>query len=172
MNWFKEFPQETFLDLIRSGLTEVEALQNINDSRKLKFASPVVVQMQVKLPTFREALEEAKKQRADVWFNGIVGSISQAVEKDQVPAEKLKFEQRKYLAAIDNPEKYSEKVKHQLDVQVNIFQEMKDMSHSDVKKIMSSADPFVDAIDVEYENLNPGPSDLGPEDNEEEDIFS
>lgn len=153
MNWFKEFPKEQFLELVSSGSTEMEALEQINSEKKLQFAHTVPVQMQVKLPAFREALEDAKKQRADVWFNGIVKSTSSKFEKDEVPAEKLKFEQRKYLAAIDNPEKYSEKIKHQLDVNVNIFQEMKDLSHADVKKIMSSADPFKDPIDVEFKSV-------------------
>lgn len=167
MNWFKEFPKEQFLELVSSGSTEMEALDFINDLRKLKFGHTVPVQMQVKLPSFREALEEAKKLRADVWFNGIVKSVAdKSITKDEVPTEKLKFEQRKYLAAIDNPEKYSEKIKHQLDVNVNIFQEMKDLSHADVKKIMSSADPFAIPIEVEFEEIEIN------EEEETEDIFS
>lgn len=170
MNWFKEFPREQFLELICSGLTEVEALAKINSERKLQFARTVPVQMQVKVPAFREALEDAKKQRADVWFNGVVESVADKnLTKDDVPAAKLKFEQRKYLAAIDNPEKYSEKVKHQLDVNVNIFQEMKDLSHSDVKKIMNASDPFAVPIEVEFEEIG----DLVDEtENGTEDIFS
>lgn len=143
MNWFKEFPRSEFLALIASGLTEDQAMDQVNLGRGSKeFGETVLVQYQVKDPTFREELEQAKKSRADVWFNQIAKGLSKDIEKDQVPAEKLKFDQRKYLAAIDNPEKYSEKVAHKLEIGINIFQEMKDLPANEVKKIIAGADPF------------------------------
>lgn len=160
MNWFKEFPRQKFLELIASGLTEDEAMDKINSERKLKFGETVLVQYQVKDPTFREELEEAKKQRADVWFNGIAKSVADKnISKDDVPVEKLKFEQRKYLAAIDNPEKYSEKVAHKLEIGINIFQEMKDLPVNEVKKLLQTHDPFT----IEAESSVVG--------EDEEDIF-
>jgi hypothetical protein len=159
MDWYKEFPQNAFLELIASGKTEPEALELINEGRgKKSFHPAVLVQLQVKRPEFREKVEEAKKVRADKWFNDIAASTAKVVDKEAVPAEKLKFEQRKYLAAIDNPEKYSEKVAHKLDVSINVFEEMKSLKGSDVQKILASADPF--AISAEFEVVD-----------EEEDIF-
>lgn len=171
MNWFKEFPRQEFLSLIASGFTEDQAMERINENRGSKaFGETVLVQYQVKDPTFREELEQAKKARADVWFNQIAKTVGKEIEKDQVPAEKLKFDQRKYLAAIDNPEKYSEKIAHKLEIGINIFQEMKDLPANEVKKIIAGADPF--AIDAEFEEINPGPSGQGPDSEiEEEDIF-
>lgn len=172
MDWFKEFPQTEFLDLIASGKTEQQALDAINIGRVEKhyFKETNLVMIQVKSPKFREDLEEAKKRRADVWFGGIVQSVNKVIDKEEVPAEKLKFEQRKYLAAIDNPEKYSEKQRLQMDVGINIFQEMKDLKSSDVQKLLKEADPFVVA---EFENITPA-SGQGPDEEEEkeEDIFS
>jgi hypothetical protein len=151
LNWFKEFPRQEFLSLIASGLTEDQAMENINGQRKLKFGDTVLVQYQVKDSTFREELEEAKKQRADVWFNGIAKSVDKPVDKEAVPAEKLKFEQRKYLAAIDNPEKYSEKINHKMEIGINIFQEMKDLPQNEIRKMMQFHDPFSSSDIVEAE---------------------
>lgn len=158
MDWYKEFPQTDFLALIASGKTEPEALSLINAGREAKrhFTETILVQIQVKSTDFREKLEEAKKQRADVWFNGIANSVAKVIDKEAVPAEKLKFEQRKYLAAIDNPEKYSEKKSLAVDVNVNIFQEMKNLKSSDVQKIMLEADPFIEA---EFESVESGESE-------------
>lgn len=152
MNWFKEFPRHDFLNLIASGLTEDQALAEVNIGRKVTFAEAVVVQYQVKESSFREELEEAKKRRADVWFNDIAKGVAKDIEKDQVPAEKLKFDQRKYLASIDNPEKYSEKISHKMEIGINIFQEMKDLPANEVKKLMQSCDPFA-AIEVDFETV-------------------
>jgi len=179
LNWFKEFPQQQFLNMIASGKTEVEAMAEINADRGRKtFHDAVLVQLQVRSPKFKEDLEAAKKQRADVWFNGIAHAVGKDISKDDVPAEKLKFEQRKYLAAIDNPEKYSEKVNHKMEIGINIFQEMKDLPANEVKKLMANCDPFAISADFEVvEDLNPGPSGQGPDSeddemaDEEEDIF-
>lgn len=87
------------------------------------------------------------------------------VEKDQVPAEKLKFEQRKYLAAIDNPEKYSEKISHKMEIGINIFQEMKDLPQNEIRKMMQVHDPFASGDIVDAELVEEAPEI------EEEDIF-
>lgn len=154
MDWLKEFPQEKYLELIRSGKVEDEALEEINSVRpeSKRFHPAVVVQLQVKRPAYRESVEEAKRYRADVWFNEIAKSANKTIEKDAVPAEKLKFEQRKYLAAIDNPDRYSEKVSHKLDVNVNIFQEMKDLPQREVQRLLKASDPFIEAEYVEVES--------------------
>jgi hypothetical protein len=60
----------------------------------------------------------------------------------------LRVDTLKYLAAIDNPDKYSEKVKHQHDVNVNIFQEIKDLPASRAKELIRESDPF--AIEADF----------------------
>lgn len=146
MDWYKEFNQPAFLELIAGGRTETQALSVINIDREVKhwFKEIHLVQIQVKDRKFKESLEEAKKSRADTWFNGIADSVHKVLDKDAVPAEKLKFEQRKYLAAIDNPDKYSEKKSIDLNVGINIFQEMKELKQSEIKDLMKF-DPFVEA---------------------------
>lgn len=158
-NWNKTFPREKFLELISTGKTEPEALDIINEEfaacgLDYEFTEVLLTAYQVRNPEFIEELNEAKKRRADVWFNGIANSVAKPVDKDSVPAEKLKFEQRKYLAAIDNPEKYSERKQLGVDVNVNIFQEMKSLKQADVNRLLKEADPF--AIEAEFEEVEDG----------------
>lgn len=151
MDWYKEFNQPAFLELIAGGKTEGQALAVINMDREMKhwFKEIHLVQIQVKDQKFKDSLDEAKKQRADTWFNGIADSVAKRIDKEEVPAEKLKFEQRKYLAAIDNPDKYSEKKSVAVDINVSIFDEMKSLKGSEVTKLLRVSDPF--AIEVESE---------------------
>lgn len=133
------FKKQEFLDRIASGQTDGQALSDMN------FPQASYILLISKNAEFREMVENAKKVRADKWFEEIIKSSNNpSLSKEDVPVEKLKFEQRKYLAAIDNPDKYGERVKHQHDVTLNIFTEMKNMSSSEARQILSSADPFND----------------------------
>lgn len=105
---------------------------------------------------FKEQLAEAKKDRADLFYEKIVDSVDDVLEKEEVPAAKLRIDTLKYLASIDNPDKYSEKVKHQHDINVNIFQEIKDLPASEAKRLIRDADPF--AVEAEFKEVD---DDLG-----------
>lgn len=158
----KKFPRQEFLDLISEGKLESEALSIIG------FQKATLVHLQVKSPEFKEALENAKKVRADNWYEDIARSVKQDLCKDEVPAAKLKFDQRKYLAAIDNPDKYAEKRKNEIELNVNIFQEMKELPAAEARKIMANLDPF-NIVDAEFEEVG---AEASSEITEEEDIFS
>jgi hypothetical protein len=148
----KTFQKEKFLELIRSGLLEHEALAALGN-----FPKPTYTLLLVKDLEYREAVEQAKKDRADVWFQGVVTSVqNNSLTKEDVPVEKLKFEQRKYLAAIDNPDKYAERSKHSLELSVNIFQEMKDLPIAEAKRLLRSADPFAQAVEAEFKEVDEG----------------
>ena len=82
-------------------------------------------------------------------------------------AEKLKFEQRKYLAAIDNPDKYAEKSKKEIDLNINIFQEMRELPVAEARKLLASVDPFA-IVEAESKVVEEAES----LDSEEDDIFS
>lgn len=140
-----KFDKEKFLKLIRSGYTEPRALAEIN------FEVALYPLYLIRYPEFKEDVVEAKKARADVFFEKIVDSIDDVLEKDEVPAAKLRLDTLKYVAAIDNPEKYSEKVKHQHDINVNIFQEIKDLPASEMKRLLATADPF--AVEAEFSEV-------------------
>lgn len=157
--FIKKFPKEEFLELISNGLLENEALEIV------KMPKATFIQLQLKDVDFKEALERAKKERADHWFSDIAKSVRKDIDKDQVAAEKLKFEQRKYLAAIDNPDKYAEKSKKEIDVNVNIFQEMKELPVQEARKLLQSVDPFNTPIPADFKTVQ-------DEENEISDIFS
>jgi hypothetical protein len=144
MDWYREFDRATFLEQIAQGKVEEEALAFMNVDRDIKdwFREIHLTNIQARDPKFREAVEEAKRKRADTWFGGIAKAVYRPIDKEEVPAEKLKFEMRKYLAAVDNPDKYSTDRK-QVDVKIDIFAEIKELKNSEVSKLLKTHDPFV-----------------------------
>lgn len=166
MELIKRFPKERFLELVSDGQFDHEALATINSElpANKQFQKATLIQLMVKDGEFKDAVDQAKRSRADKWFEDIGKSVGKDLEKDQVPAEKLKFEQRKYLAAIDNPDKYAEKSKKEIDLNINIFQEMKELPAAEARKLLQSVDPFNIPIEAEFTQSQPVA--------EEEDIFS
>jgi len=73
----------------------------------------------IKYPPFESAVIEARKQRADSFRSIIQNRLYDdngdfiTLNKDDVPGEKLIFDKLKWLAEVDNPEKYGTKVKHE-----------------------------------------------------------
>lgn len=142
-----KFPKQEFLNLIRSGMTEPRALKTLDSDLE------IYTMLLLRDSEFKENIAEAKKARADVFYEKIVDSVDDPLDKDQVSAAKLRIDTLKYLASIDNPDKYSEKVKHQHDVNVNIFQEIKDLPQAEAKRLISQVDPF--SVDAEFTELRP-----------------
>lgn len=143
-------------------MTEPRALQVIG------FPHPIYTMLLIRDGEFKENIAEAKKARADVFYEKIVDSVETVLEKDEVAAAKLRIDTLKYLAAIDNPDKYSEKVKHSMDVNINIFQEIKDLPAAEAKRLINSADPFtVDAEIVEVPVTYGGDDEVSDEDLQE-----
>lgn len=141
-----QFPITKFLELISSGMTEPRALATLG------FTRPTYTQLLLKDPQFKEAVEEAKRNRADIFYEKIVDSVDEVLDKTKVPGAKLRFEKLKYAAAIDNPDKYAEKNKHSLDVNLNIFQEMKELPAAEAQRILGSVNPFA-SIDAEFSTV-------------------
>lgn len=139
----QNFPVQEFLELISAGMTEPRALAHLG------FTRPTYTQLLLKDADFKEQVEQAKRARADIFYEKIVDSVDEQYDKAEVPGAKLRFEKLKYAAAMDNPDRYSEKTKHQHDINVNIFQEMKELSASDAKAILHSVNPFA-AIEAEF----------------------
>lgn len=115
---------------------------------QLGVKTPIYTMLLVRDAEFKEAVAEAKRARADVFYEKIVDSVDLPLEKEEVPAAKLRIDTLKYLASIDNPDKYSEKVKHQHDVNINIFQEIKDLPQAEAKRLLTQADPFL--VEAEF----------------------
>lgn len=139
----EKFPTSEFIELISSGMTEPRALAHLG------FKKPTYTQLLIKDADFREQVENAKRSRADIFYEKIVDSVDEQLLKEEVPAAKLRFEKLQYLAATDNPDKYGPKHKHSLDITMNIFQEMKDLPASEARKILAGVNPFA-AIEAEF----------------------
>lgn len=102
--------------------------------------------------SFAEGIEEAKKKRADYWYGKIMKDVDVIPSKEDAPGSKLKFEKLKWLAKIDNPEKYGDKVSTSVDITHNINLSVKNMSISDAKKILED-DPFSVPLEADYRKI-------------------
>lgn len=112
------------LDMIAGGADELTVCTYFSIRRG------TFIQWMIQYPQFESAVQEARKQRADS-FRTIIhdrihedeideetglhtgNRIIREIGKDQVPGEKLLFEKLKWLAEVDNPEKYGTRVKHE-----------------------------------------------------------
>lgn len=117
------------LDMIAGGADEKAICDHYNIRRG------TFVQWMITYPQFEKAVVEARKQRADSYrsliherlyedeieydgpddFEGkpTGRKVLRNIHKDYVPGEKLIFEKLKWLAEVDNPEKYGTRVKHE-----------------------------------------------------------
>jgi hypothetical protein len=102
---------------------------------------------------FFNKLKSAFTKRADHWAHKVMKDIDETPTKDEAPGKKLQFEKLKWLAKIDNPEKYGEKVTNTMDVTHNINISVKNMSVADAKKILND-DPFSIPLEAEYQREN------------------
>ena len=101
------------LDMISEGADEKSVCDHFSIRRG------TFVQWMITFPQFENAVIEARKQRADSYRSIIQrrmcddsGNIV-AIDKEDVPGEKLIFEKLKWLAEVDNPEKFGTRVKHE-----------------------------------------------------------
>jgi hypothetical protein len=133
--------QRRFLDLILEGKSERQVLLELN----IPYSEYIL--FLTKSKKFCEDLEIAKKKRADVWFSKIIEDVDRVADKDEVGGERLRFDKLKYLAAIDSPEKYSERSKETPEIKLTL-NDFKGLSTEDAKKILEN-DPF-SVVDAEF----------------------
>lgn len=139
------------LDMIAGGADEDSVCKHfsINKGRLIRWM--------IKYPDFEKAIGEARRQRADTFRTMIHKSIFDTdgkslreVDKDDVPGEKLTFEKLKWLASIDDPDKYGAKVKsgdeHTSPVQIVV-----DTGVNKVSKVNNGVDD--DTVIIDKENL-------------------
>lgn len=104
------------LDAIATGADEQTACDAVSISRG------TLIKWLIEYPEFEKALNTAKEMRADTYKSRVVdlamerdGSVKH-YEKDEVPSVKASFDMLKWLASVDNPDKYGTKVKHEGNV--------------------------------------------------------
>jgi hypothetical protein len=140
-------PREEYLDLIRRGKGFRQAADILGISQVL--LAMMIAQDQ----SLREDITKAEKDRGDHWVESIIRTVDVDCDPKDVPNEKLKFEKYKYLAEIDNPEKYGKTSTS--EVNVNVF-DIKGITDAQALTAIRN-DPF--AIDVEAEVIEEGVED-------------
>lgn len=100
------------LDLIAEGADEQTACDKLGINRGQ------FVKWVIEYPEFEKAVNTAKEMRADVYKSKISSMVVDSDgcliqhEKEDVPGVKANFEMLKWLASVDNPEKYGLKSKN------------------------------------------------------------
>lgn len=128
--------QEELCRLIANGeMDEEEACHQVaiglTDFSFMKFQSP----------EFVDRLDQAYKKRADHWHKKVMKSADDIPDKEFASGAKLQFEKLKWLAEIDNPDKYGKKSSTTVDINHNIHLSMKKMTTAEALKILQE-DPF------------------------------
>ena len=106
----------SILDAIAEGADEQTACDLV------KIRRGTLIKWIIDYPKFEQAIKTAKEMRADVYKSKIVkmtlDSDGNPIErsKDEVPSYKANFETLKWLASVDNPEKYGQRIKHEGNV--------------------------------------------------------
>lgn len=137
--------KEKYLRLIASGYTESKALAALNTDWFDFF------ELCAKDPDFRKDIDLARKGRAEKWVNMIAESVNREtpVPPAEVPAEKLKFEQLKFLAKADNPERYGDVGGKAPAVQINM-NDFKLLPPNEAIRVLNN-DPFNKLVTIDAE---------------------
>jgi len=64
---------------------------------------------------FGAAYDKARVMRAEIMHDTIMDEVDELLDKDDVPAAKLKFDKLKYLAGVNDPDRFGNKLKHSGD---------------------------------------------------------
>lgn len=126
-----------YIKAIASGDTEAKIL------KRMKVDWMDFIEILADDPQFRKDIDEARKHRAEVWVDRIVGSLDaeEPVQASQVPALKLEFEKLKFLAGADNPDRYGTAAKGaKVDVNVD-FKQFQLLAPKEALKVLQE-DPF------------------------------
>jgi hypothetical protein len=132
----------SYIKKIASGYSESKALKEM-DVDWMDF-----FELCAKDPDFRKDIENARKARAEVWVGKITDDVTseEPLAASEIPAAKLRFEQLKFLAKADNPERYGEKGGGP-SVQINMG-DYSLLSPQDAIKVLNN-DPFNKMVTIE-----------------------
>lgn len=140
--------KSTYMRLISTGYTESRAL------RELEVDFIDFFELVAKDEKFREGIEDARKQRAEIWVGKIIQSVNEPrmiqlddgteVEripgKDETAHRKLEFEKLKFLAKADNPDRYGDASGKNNKVEINL-NEFRLLTPQESIKVLNN-DPF------------------------------
>lgn len=140
------FKLEEFLEYVASGESESSALALIG------FSPSAYTLMLIRNQDFQTRLQEAFKARAQVWHSKIIQNASKAIlDPKEVPGAKLQFDQLKYLAEKDDPDRYGEKRKIETSTTISIM-DFRNMSDKQAQQILTN-NPFANVEEAEFTEI-------------------
>lgn len=152
----KQFKSD-YVRLISQGYTEGRALAEL-EVDFIDFFEQVAKDEQ-----FRKDIEDARKQRAEIWVGRIIDSttpkmlklddgteIERIPGKDETAHRKLEFEKLKFLAKADNPDRYGEASGKNNKVEINL-NDFKLLTPQESIKVLNN-DPFNKMVTIETES--------------------
>jgi hypothetical protein len=142
-------PKSEILELLVQGHSEYKACEMLGIPM-MSMINELLVNTE-----FAEQLQKARSIRAERWVNGIAELIISPTtgstiihDKDDVPGVKLAIDTMKWLAKVDNPQRYGDKM--DVNVETKNIYEIKGLSVSEALDIIKN-DPFAPKdIDAEY----------------------
>jgi hypothetical protein len=132
-------PKNDILDLIVQGKPEYQI------AKELHFEMIDLVNALISDTEFAEQLQKARAIRAERWVGKVTGLIETEsgspiiYDKDDVPGAKLAIDTYKWLAKVDNPQRFGDKL--DVDVKSINIHEIKGLSVSEAIEIIKN-DPF------------------------------
>ena len=95
----------------------------ISQGKTLKYISSlagmppttVIARWRKQHPEFGEAYESARAARAEILHDVIYETANEVASPDEVAGEKLRFEKMKYLASVNDPDRFGNRIKHSGD---------------------------------------------------------
>ena len=162
-------PEEDILQRIVAGMTEAHVCEALN----IPMMSFILHMTQN--PQFSAQVDSARAMRAERWVGNVVNLVTTPQgtpiihDKDDVPGVKLAVDTYKWLAKVDNPERYGDK--QSIETHNTNVLEIKGLSPQEALDILR-ADPFAPAIPAEYTNVTEVyQKDITPKDDEDEDML-
>lgn len=130
------------LSLVANGFSEYEA------ATQLGIRVGELIAYMYNSPELQKQIEIAYRSRGAVWHDEIIKSLKKDYDQAQVAGEKLRFEKLKFLAKVDHPERFTEKVKIDQESKTTVI--VRPLSPQEARDILLN-DPFASAISTTSE---------------------
>ena len=131
-------------NVIIQKMIEGDSLTKISKLQGMPSYS-IMVMWRKQNPEFDSAIDEMRKHRAEWVRDMVADNLDKVPDKEDIPGLKLQFDKIKWLAKVDNPELYSDKV-------------LADSGQAPVKIIIETGVPQADII-TEAQIINIGDED-------------
>jgi hypothetical protein len=107
---YSEHMAQTICELIAGGasISAICAMDGFPSYSQL-------ARWRVRYPDFGREYDVARSMRAEVMHDRILETIGESIDADDVAVAKLEFDKLKYLASVNDPDRFGNRVKHSGD---------------------------------------------------------